>query len=329
MKKTCEYIGGQAIVEGVMMKSKARTALCVRNEDGELMFTVSKNKTKKNKIASLPFVRGFVNFCVMLKEGIGYIEKSADMAMSETERDDNNKDTDQTSNSTNGKKSKAKKDGLLATIIGIVLGLVLSIGLFIFLPTYLASFFREYINSHILINLLEGLIRIIIFVVYLLVITSFKDMRRYFMYHGAEHKTITCYESGEELTVENVKKCSRFHPRCGTTFMFLLMIISILIYSIIIWSENVLIRTVFRILLLPLIAGVSYEVLKFTAKYDNIVVNIIKAPGLLLQRLTTKEPDKEMIQTAIVSFCGALFDKEEMKIWKESDTGIDYEMYEA
>lgn len=211
--------------------------------------------------------------------------------------------------------------------IGAFFGICLSILLFIFLPTFFASFFRRYISGNIAINLTEGLIRIIIFIAYLLIMSIFPDMKRFFMYHGAEHKTIMCSEKGMELTVENVRTATRLHPRCGTTFMFLLMIISILIYSLIIWTDNLLLRTLLRILLLPVIAGVSYEILKGLAKTENKCFYIFKWPGLMLQKITTKEPTDDMIKVAIVAFKGAKLNKQQMEQWTNSNEGIGYKQY--
>lgn len=305
MGKKYETVGGQAVIEGVMMKSSERTAMAVRSENGDIQYICTENKQIKNKVLKLPFIRGCVGFFNMLVEGVGYINKSAAMAFAQEEED----------------------TGGLVMYIGAFFGICLSILLFIFLPTFFASFFRRYISGNIAINLTEGLIRIIIFIAYLLIMSIFPDMKRFFMYHGAEHKTIMCSEKGMELTVENVRTATRLHPRCGTTFMFLLMIISILIYSLIIWTDNLLLRTLLRILLLPVIAGVSYEILKGLAKTENKCFYIFKWPGLMLQKITTKEPTDDMIKVAIVAFKGAKLNKQQMEQWTNSNEGIGYKQY--
>lgn len=305
MAKKYETVGGQAVVEGVMMKSTERTAMAVRNENGEIQYLCKNNKQTDSKILKLPFIRGCVNFFNMLVEGVGYINKSAAMAFNDEEED--------------------MSSWLMA--LSVALGLGLSILLFIFLPTYFASFFKDMVSGHLAINLIEGCLRIIIFIAYLLAMSLFPDMKRFFMYHGAEHKTIMCSEKGLDLTVENVRSATRLHPRCGTTFMFLLMIISILMYSMIVWTDRLLLRTLLRVLLLPVIAGVSYEILKALARTENKCFYIFKWPGLMLQKITTKEPTDDMIQVAIVAFKGAKLSPEEMDSWKTGSQGIEYKPY--
>lgn len=306
MSKKYETVGGQAVVEGVMMKSTDRTAMAVRDESGNIQYFSKDNKKITNPILKLPFIRGCVNFFRMFAEGVGYINKSTAMAFADEEE------------ATSG----------WASFLGIALGVVVSVFLFIFLPTFAASFFRRFIGSNILINLVEGAIRIVIFILYLVAMGLIPDMKRYFMYHGAEHKTIMCSEKGHELTVDNVRKATRLHPRCGTTFMFLLMIISILIYSVIIWTDSLLWRTVFRVALLPVIAGVSYEILKALARTENKCFYIFKWPGLMLQKITTKEPEDDMIEVAILAFKGAKLDKGQFDSWKK-DNGIEFKIYES
>lgn len=305
MGKSYETVGGQAVIEGVMMKSAERTAMAVRNESGDIQYTCRDNKQIKSKILKLPFIRGCINFFNMMVEGVGCINKSAAMAFNEEEEEISG----------------------WAMVIGMFFGIALSVLLFIFLPTFFASFFRKYTDNNILINLIEGLFRILIFIFYLIIMSLFPDMKRFFMYHGAEHKTIMCSEKGMNLTVKNVRTATRLHPRCGTTFLFLLMIISILIYSMIIWTDSLLWRTVFRVLLLPVIAGVSYEILKALARTENKCLYLFKWPGLMLQKITTKEPTDDMIEVAIVAFKGAKLDKEGFEQWKSSSEGIEYTDY--
>ena len=180
----------------------------------------------------------------------------------------------------------------------VVLGIALSIGLFILLPTFLAGLFSRFIEVNVLKNLLEGAVRIAIFLAYMWLATRLKDIKRMWAYHGAEHKTIFCYEKGLPLTIENVRAQSRLHPRCGTSFLFIVMIISILVFSVVSWN-NVWIRIVLRLALLPVVVAISYEIIKLAGRYDNILTRIVSAPGKALQRLTTQEPDDDMIETAI------------------------------
>lgn len=305
MKKSYETVGGQAVIEGVMMKSTERTAMAVRNEAGEILYTCKDNSQTKNKLLKLPFIRGCVNFFKMLVDGVGYINKSSAMAFNEEE----------------------ENVGGWFMVLSVFLGISLAVVMFIFLPTFFASYFRQFTNSHIIINLIEGLLRIIIFIAYLLAMSLFPDMKRFFMYHGAEHKTIMCSEKGMDLTVENVRSATRLHPRCGTTFMFLLMIISILVYSTVIWTDHLLWRTVLRVVLLPVVAGVSYEILKALARTENKCFYIFKWPGLMLQKITTKEPTDDMIEVAIVAFKGAKLSESELDGWKSGSEGIGFKDY--
>ena len=197
-------------------------------------------------------------------------------------------------------KDKAEK---VTSGLTVMLSVILALGLFIFLPYYLSSILERYIMNSSLLALVEGLIRLVIFLLYLLAISLLKDIRRLFMYHGAEHKCINCIEHGNELTVENVKKASRLHKRCGTSFLLFVMVISIILFMFI-KVDNPALRIVFRLLLIPVIAGISYEVIKLAGRSDNIIVNILSAPGLALQFITTKEPDESMIEVAIKSVEG-------------------------
>lgn len=305
-------VGGQAVIEGVMMKSKDRIALSVRDANNKIQFKAKpySSPAKKHKFFGWPIVRGCVNFFDMLVLGIKTLNDSARIAFDEEEEP---------------MSDFAEK----ALIVGsAIFAIALSVGMFFILPTVIAGFFRGAIENMLLINLLEGFIRLVIFIGYLFALSFFKDIKRLFMYHGAEHKTIACYEHNLELNVENVKKQSRFHPRCGTTFLFLVMMISILVYSCLIWTDNVFWRVFFRLLLLPFVAGVSYEALKGLAKTENKCSTFLKAPGLALQKITTSEPDDSMIEVAIVAFKGAICDENEMDSWKQSDAGIDFSIYE-
>ncbi len=302
-KKTS--IGGQAVIEGVMMRGKTSMATAVRAENGQILVETSRisQTANKNKFLKLPIVRGVVAFFSSLILGTKTLTRSASVfGEEETSKFD---------------KFVEKKTGVnasdFAVFIAVALGLVLSIFLFFFLPQFVADLLPFKSNTSIGYFLVEGLIRIIIFVAYILLTSLLKDVRRTFMYHGAEHKTISCYESGKELTVENVKKCTRVHDRCGTTFTFLVMIISVLVFSLVnvflvdlgVTFTGVLgkfLRFLVKLSLLPLVSGISYEILKLLAKTQSKVVLIFKAPGLLLQRITTREPSDDMIEVAITAF---------------------------
>ncbi len=306
-KKTS--IGGQAVIEGVMMRGKTSMATAVRAESGEILVETNRigGKAQKSKFLKFPIVRGVVAFFDSLVLGTKTLMRSASVfGEEETSKFD---------------KYVEKKTGVnavdFAVFISVALGLVLSLFLFFFLPQFIADLLPFKSNTSLLYFLVEGLIRITIFICYILLTSLIKDVRRTFMYHGAEHKTISCYESGKELTVENVKKCTRVHDRCGTTFTFLVMIVSILVFSIVnVLLQNLgvtftgfigkVLRFLLKLSLLPFVSGVSYEILKLLAKTQSKFVLIFKAPGLLLQRITTREPDDSMIEVAITAFSKVL-----------------------
>ncbi|MBR5438821.1 MAG: peptide chain release factor N(5)-glutamine methyltransferase [Clostridia bacterium] len=304
-KQKTTSIGGQAVIEGVMMRGRTAMATAVRAENGQILLETNRisQKTSKNKFLKLPIVRGVVAFFSSLVLGTKTLTRSASVfGEEETSKFD---------------KFVEKKTGISATdfavFIAVALGLVLSLFLFFFLPQFIADLLPFESNVSLGYFLVEGLIRIVIFVLYILLTSLIKDVRRTYMYHGAEHKTISCYESGKELTVENVKTCSRVHDRCGTTFTFLVMIISILVFSIAnVFLQQLgvtftgltgkLLRFLVKLLLLPFVSGISYEILKLLAKTKSKFVIIFKAPGLLLQRITTREPSDDMIEVAITAF---------------------------
>lgn len=302
-------VGGQGIIEGVMMRAPLDSAIAVRKENGEIATKEWKNKVRTNKFIKWPVIRGVVNFVDMMVQGVGTITDGAKM-LDETNTDeyDPNK----------FEKFVAKKTGKNAMdvmmVFAVVLALALGIGLFFILPTFLTGIIKGSIQSSVVINLIDGGVRLAIFLGYMILVGQLKDIKRVFMYHGAEHKTIACYEAGEELTPENAKKFRRLHPRCGTSYLLLVMIVAIIVYSFLGWTDNVLWRFASRILLLPLIAGLAYEVLKLAAKYEVLFFRIIRWPGLQLQRLTTKEPDESMLEIAIIAFQMALKEKSEDEI---------------
>lgn len=301
VKKTS--IGGQAVLEGVMMRGRCGVATAVRDSDGIIRIEAERitPPEKKSVFVRLPIIRGIVNFFSSLVTGTKILMRSAEVYGG---------DDDEPSKFEKWLAKTFKIDVMdVVLFFGVALGLVFSIALFFILPTFLGGLIGKAAPNMppIVKNLIEGGIRILIFVGYILFTSLLKDIKRTYMYHGAEHKTITCYEKGLDLTVENVKKCRRVHDRCGTTFMFFVMFVSILVYSVFgaifpVLNENVRLKMLSRIVLLPLIAGLSYELLKLLAKTDSPLVLPLKAPGLLLQMLTTKEPDEQMMEVAIAAF---------------------------
>ena len=304
-KEKCNktYIGGQAVLEGVMMRGKRSIAIAVRDKDGIIRLEADRLKESKNKLSKFPIIRGAVNFFNSLVTGVKILTRSAEVY---------GEDEGEPSKFEKWLAKTFKADIMsVVTFVGVALGLLFSIGLFIILPNYLGELFVKFYDDSVLRNILEGLLRIAIFVIYILLTSLIKDVKRTYMYHGAEHKTITCFEKGLPLTVENVRKCRRVHDRCGTTFMFFVMMVSIFVFTVfgIIFpflnGSGIafrLLRVLAKIALLPLVAGISYELLKALSKTESPLVFVFKIPGLLLQKLTTKEPDDDMIEVAITSF---------------------------
>ena len=300
-------------MEGVMMRGKRAMATAVRDPQGKIQIESERltPPEKRSKFSRLPFIRGVVNFVSSLVDGNRILMRSADVAIEDDEPQ------------SQSKASKWLEDkwkinaSAIFNVIAVVLGVLLALAIFIWFPQFVTGFLPFDKTSTgwdgIWFNLVEGGVRILIFILYILLISLMKDLRRVFMYHGAEHKTITCFEEGKELTVENVRGCKRVHDRCGTTFLFLVMIVSILVFSLVnlvvakwLYTDNAklnsLIRFGLKILMLPVVAGVSYEILRLLAKTQSKLVYIFKLPGLLLQRLTTREPDDKMIECAITAF---------------------------
>ena len=287
-------IGGQSILEGIMMKGPRKTCTVVRKPDGTLAIKDEETVPLKEKhpIAGWPIIRGFCMMVQSLKDGFAAIEYSSQFLEDEEEQP-----------------SKFEKwliktfgEGKIESalyICSILLGIGISVGLFILLPALLAGFLPDSF-SHWAVNLLEGVMRIAIFIGYMFVMACIPDMKRTFQYHGAEHKTIYCYEKGLDLTVENVRKQKREHPRCGTSFLFVVMIISILVFSMV-HSENHIIQLVMRLVLLPIVIGLSYEVNRFAGRYDNCLTRALRWPGMMLQHISVLEPDDSMIEVGIVS----------------------------
>ncbi len=292
-------IGGQAVMEGVMMKSPTGIALAVRCADGTIATRSNSWKTKAQKgtFYGLPIVRGVVTFIESLSTGMGTLTESAKLAGEDIDEEP-----------TKFEKWLSEKLGksVESIVIGlaVILAVALSVGLFFLLPLGISSliFGKAASVAGVWKSLTEGLVRLIVFIGYIALCSSIKDVKRTFMYHGAEHKTIACYEAEEELTPENAAKHSRLHPRCGTNYLFLVMAVSILFFAAIGWNANFLVRLALRIIFLPVVAGLSYEVLRFAARHDNWFTRIIRAPGMALQHLTTKEPTRDMLEVAITAF---------------------------
>ncbi|MCI5602636.1 MAG: DUF1385 domain-containing protein [Lachnospiraceae bacterium] len=288
-------IGGQAVLEGIMMKNKDKYAVAVRKPNQEIEVCVKEYKgiTKGNKILNLPFIRGVFNFIDSLIIGMSTLMFSAEFY--EEEETEEVKKGDKVADSL----FKEKAESAVMTITVIVAALI-AIGLFVVLPSIASDLIKKHFHivSYTIISLIEGLIRITLFLLYIFLISRMKDIQRTFMYHGAEHKCINCIEHGMELNVDNVLKSSRLHKRCGTSFLFLVMAISI-IFFILIPVQQPVMKIVVRILMIPVIAGVSYEVLRFAGQHEGKLVDIVSAPGMALQKLTTKEPDEKMAEVAI------------------------------
>ena len=301
MKRT--YIGGQAVLEGVMMKGPDSYALAVRTPEKNIEVKVTEYKSlgEKHKVLRIPFVRGVVNFLESLYIGMKTLMDSSEYL--DDEEDSKNQDVKNVSpEDTETKKSGSESAYLIGTL---VVSLLIAIGVFMLLPAFLANFLYKFTDKSILVNIAEGVLRLLIFLGYVAAISFMEDIKRTFMYHGAEHKTISCLEAGDDLTVENVRKHTRFHKRCGTSFVFIVMIISIFVFMFV-HTKVMWLRLLSRIILIPVIAGLSYEFIRYAGKHNNAFSRILSAPGLWVQRLTTKEPDDSMIEVAIKSVEGVL-----------------------
>ena len=292
-KQTCAIktsVGGQALLEGIMMKGPEKSAMAVRKPNGEIDLSVWDTK-KLTGIRKIPFIRGIFNFIDTLIQGYDCLMKSAEISGQEEEPDK----FELWLNKVFGKAAGA----VFGTVITVIAA-ALAIGLFFGVPALIAGFIGNYVENAVLLSAIEGVIKIAMFLAYIIGVSKMSDIHRTFMYHGAEHKTIFCYEQGLELTVENVRKQQRFHPRCGTSFLLIVLVISILVSSVITW-ESVLVRVGLKILLLPATVGISYEIIKFAGRHDNWLTRIISAPGLWFQNFTTQEPDDSMIEIAIAA----------------------------
>ena len=303
------YIGGQAVIECVMMRGKKMYAMSVRTPDGTL--AVEKKDIddvfSRYKIFKYPIFRGIASFIQSLIIGTKIIMRSTQLAGLEEETDEN-------AEPSKFEKALQKMFGDKLTdvliYISVAVSLVFSIGLFFVLPVFIGSLLRPILPGTWTLGIAEGIIRIAIFLLYLFLVSRMKEIKRVFQYHGAEHKTINCFEHGEELTVENVKKYTRLHKRCGTSFLLIVMIISMVVFFFI-RTDTIWLRLVSRILLVPFVAGISYEVIRWAGRSDSPVVKIVSAPGLCLQKITTAEPDGSQIEAAIAAMKGVLEEEAE------------------
>lgn len=284
-------IGGQAVIEGIMMKNKNRYSVAVRKPDNTIE-VIEQEYTPlldKYKILKLPILRGVANFVESLVIGMKTLTYSAEFY----EEDEEESKVDKLAN----KLFKDKLDKVLS-IVTVCISIILAVGIFMIFPYFLSGLFKKYITSNTLLAILEGIIRLAIFLIYIFLISRMNDIKRVFMYHGAEHKCINCIENGMELTVENVRKSSKHHKRCGTSFLLIVMVLSV-IFFIFVRVDSQALKIVVRLLLVPVIAGVSYEFIRLAGNSESKIVSLFSKPGLWLQGLTTKEPTDDMIEVAI------------------------------
>ena len=324
MDKKCELscrrnkVGGQAVIEGVMMKKGEEVCLAMRKEDGSVEIDKSKfvSVRTKHKWLNIPLLRGVIGFIESMILSFKTINKST--AVLELDEDSSKKD---------GEKKSGGALNAFIMVISVLLGVALAIGLFMWLPGMLTKgieYFTGELNRY-LKAAIEGVVKIIIFIVYMLVVSLMKDIKRVFQYHGAEHKSIACYEAGMELTPENAKKCTRFHPRCGTSFMFVMLIIGIFTGMLIPVWDNTLLRAAIKLAILPVVVGIGYEFIMLAGKHDNLFTRVLSAPGLWMQRITTKEPDETQLAIAICAIKSSMpeefpdFDAEQYDIEVEEN----------
>lgn len=340
-------IGGQAVIEGVMMKNADKYAIAVRKPDKEIIVDVKDYVPAANKvkILKLPILRGIFNFVESMVIGMKTLTFSAEFYEDEEELESQRKkeekrkkkiekiaskknisveevETDlkakeerklakkkNKNGSKDGDTSKDDSDGFLI-FCTVAFSIVMAIGIFMLIPSAIASLIDKFVPmNYVVLGLIEGIIRLLIFMVYIWLISKMEDIKRTFMYHGAEHKTINCLEAGKDLTVDNVMESSRFHKRCGTSFLFIVMLVSILVFMCI-RTDTIILRMAYRILLVPVVAGISYEFIRFAGKSDSAFANMLSKPGLLIQRFTTLEPTPDMVEVAIKSVEGVLDWKE-------------------
>ena len=307
-------IGGQAVMEGVMMKNQEKYAVAVRKPDQEIVVETStyEGLIKNKKIRNMPILRGVFSFIESLVLGMKTLTFSASFFEEEEEEKSGSRKAEKRAGAKKPapteeeqkKKEKRQENALMGGTVAI--SIVLAVAIFMVLPYYISVFFQRFITSQTLLALLEGVIRLAIFIGYVAAISLMPDIKRVYMYHGAEHKCINCIEQGMDLTVENVRKSSRLHKRCGTSFLLIVMLISI-VFFLFIRVDNRILQLLLRLVLIPVIAGVSYEFIRLAGRSDHMLVNLFSKPGLLLQRITTREPDDSMIEVGIASV-EAVFD---------------------
>lgn len=304
-------VGGQAVIEGVMMRGPKEIAIAVRTPDGSI--TVDKKPvesiTQKYPVLKAPILRGVIAFFESMIVGVKSLMFSAEFYDIEGEENEEPTKFEKFLMNVFGEKLQ---EALI--YFSVAFALIFGVGLFMLLPTVMVGFVKSHIANSMVAHIVEGTVRIGIFLLYIILISRMKDIQRVFQYHGAEHKTIHCYENNEELTVENVRKYTTLHPRCGTSFLFIVMVVSIIIFSFVSWDAVWWARLGFRLLLLPLVAGLSYEIIKFAGRSDHPVICAISGPGMYLQKLTTREPDDSQIEVAIEAMKNVLTgDREEDK----------------
>ena len=307
-------IGGQAVMEGVMMKNQEKYAVAVRKPDQEIVVETStyEGLIKNKKIRNMPILRGVFSFIESLVLGMKTLTFSASFFEEEEDEKSGSRKAEKCAGAKKPapteeeqkKKEKRQENALMGGTVAI--SIVLAVAIFMVLPYYISVFFQRFITSQTLLALLEGVIRLTIFIGYVAAISLMPDIKRVYMYHGAEHKCINCIEQGMDLTVENVRKSSRLHKRCGTSFLLIVMLISI-VFFLFIRVDNRILQLLLRLVLIPVIAGVSYEFIRLAGRSDHMLVNLFSKPGLLLQRITTREPDDSMIEVGIASV-EAVFD---------------------
>ena len=319
-------IGGQALIEGIMMRGPEKDAIVVRGKDGLSVEVNPRKVHKKGSFATWPLIRGSVNFFDAQVVGVKALMLSADLAPEEYAEDEKPSKLDQ------WLEKKLGNELFQRFVAGfaVFLGMAMSIGLFFLIPMVVGSFFDGIITGTLGLNLIEGLVRMIIFMAYMLLVSRMKEMKRVFAYHGAEHKTIRCYEAGLPLTVENVRQQTRLHPRCGTSFLLIVMVISILVFSV---ASSALLRVApalemmrgsflyrllmifFKLMLLPVVVGITYEINRWAGRSDNAFTRILSAPGMWMQNFTTNEPDDSMIEVAITAVQAVLPEEEGTDLW--------------
>jgi len=299
-KKKYTSIGGQALIEGVMMKGGEDIAIAVRKPDGTIDIKMEKSSpVEKWKVSKIPFVRGIFNLIASMTVGVKALTYSAEFY----EEDSTTAEKGRFEKALDKIFGKNAENVLMG--LSVVFAMVFALLLFSVIPTFLVGFFKSVMPNSVLLSMVEGLIKIGMFVLYVVVISRMDDIKRVFQYHGAEHKTIHCFESGKAVTVENAREFTRLHPRCGTSFIFFVLLISIIVFSFVSW-ESIAYRMLLKIALLPVIAGISYEVLKLAGRSNHPIVKAISKPGLMMQNLTTRDPDDQQLEVAIAAFNAVL-----------------------